>query len=125
MPPSCISKPDGAATLPSLSGIARIVNAPSFGPASLVLTDRPSFSISRSVILRQDDEALLQDSTLPLRRRMAIIVRLGEKRILQGAKAKLDTDFPEGQAEAPAKDKKRAREGKAGKEEGRKKKSKQ
>ncbi|KWU45144.1 SET-domain protein [Rhodotorula sp. JG-1b] len=72
-----------------------------------------------------DDEALLQDSTLPLRRRMAIIVRLGEKRILQGAKAKLDTDFPEGQAEAPAKDKKRAREGKAGKEEGRKKKSKQ
>ena len=56
---------------------------------------------------------------------MAIIVRLGEKRILQGAKAKLDTDFPEGQAEAPAQDKKRAREGKAAKEEGRKKKYKQ
>lgn len=56
---------------------------------------------------------------------MAIIVRLGEKRILQGVKAKLDTDFPESQAEAPTKDKKRAREGKAGKEEGRKKKSKQ
>jgi hypothetical protein len=36
--------------------------------------------------------------------RIAFIVRLGEKRILQGAKAKLDTDFPEGQAEAPAKD---------------------
>ncbi|KAK4050640.1 Ribosomal lysine N-methyltransferase 4 [Microbotryomycetes sp. JL201] len=32
-----------------------------------------------------DDENLLQDPTLPSRKRMAIIVRLGEKRILAGA----------------------------------------
>ncbi|GAA5862414.1 hypothetical protein JCM3774_002508 [Rhodotorula dairenensis] len=76
-----------------------------------------------------DDETLLQDASLPLRRRMAVLVRLGEKRILQGARDKLAADFPEGQlAEAPVKDKKRAREGKAGagkEAEGRKKKSKQ
>lgn len=69
----------------------------------------------------QDDETLLQDPSLPLRRRMAVIVRLGEKRILQGARDKLTADYPDGQASAPVKDKKRVREGK---EEGRKKKSK-
>ncbi|GAA5985075.1 hypothetical protein JCM10908_002514 [Rhodotorula pacifica] len=76
----------------------------------------------------EEDEKLLQDTSLPLRRRMAIIVRLGEKRILQGARANLDADFPEGKAEPP-KEKKRARAGGegggSGGKEGRKKKAKQ
>lgn len=35
----------------------------------------------------KDDKALLQQAGLPLRRRQAIIVRLGEKRILRDVKA--------------------------------------
>ncbi|GAA6018787.1 hypothetical protein JCM8202_002231 [Rhodotorula sphaerocarpa] len=70
----------------------------------------------------QEDEELLKQTYLPVRRRLAVIVRLGEKRLLVGARAKLDADWPQGKAGPAAKEKKRSREGK---EEGRKKKAKQ
>lgn len=62
----------------------------------------------------QDDEAALEQvdsAVLPLRKRMALIVRVGEKRILRAARAKLDAEFPPGAAPAQKKEKKRAREG--------------
>ncbi|BGP19164.1 hypothetical protein JCM10213_006490 [Rhodosporidiobolus nylandii] len=66
----------------------------------------------------EEDEALMQDSAaLPLRKRMAIVVRLGEKRILRATRAQLDAEWPEGGATAPAKgkkEKKRSRDGKEG-----------
>ncbi|GAA5903312.1 hypothetical protein JCM5296_005660 [Sporobolomyces johnsonii] len=54
----------------------------------------------------EDDEALLKDSALPLRRRMAVIVRLGEKRILRATRTQLETEYPPGSADAKEKDKK-------------------
>ncbi|GAA6038264.1 hypothetical protein JCM8097_003911 [Rhodosporidiobolus ruineniae] len=67
----------------------------------------------------EDDEALLQDTTLPLRKRMAVIVRLGEKRILRATRQQLDLAFPAGGAggstlKADKKEKKRSRDGKDG-----------
>ncbi|EGU11047.1 SET-domain protein [Rhodotorula toruloides ATCC 204091] len=60
----------------------------------------------------EEDEALLKESALPQRKRMAVIVRLGEKRILRGARAKLDEEWPAdgGDASAMQKDKKRSRD---------------
>lgn len=63
----------------------------------------------------QEDEALLKDKTLPLRKRMAVIVRLGEKKILRAARAQLDAEYPEGAPAAPSSSKsKRSRDGKEG-----------
>jgi SET domain-containing protein 6 len=78
-----------------------------------------SYSIDRFAAL-QDDEALLKDETLPPRKRMAVIVRLGEKRILRAARAQLDAEWPEGAAPAPAKAK-RSRDGKESSSKGGKK----
>lgn len=59
----------------------------------------------------QEDDTLLKDGTLSQRKRMAVIVRLGEKRILQGARAKLDEDWPAGaDGSATQRDKKRLRD---------------
>lgn len=64
----------------------------------------------------QEDETALQGDSagapLPLRKRMALIVRLGEKRILRATRAKLDADFPAGAPaqEGKKKEKKRARD---------------
>ncbi|GAA6053605.1 hypothetical protein JCM3770_001549 [Rhodotorula araucariae] len=72
----------------------------------------------------ETDEALLQNPALPPRKRMAVIVRLGEKRILRSARARIDADFPEGAAPAAEglkKEKKRSREEGAGKAAGGKK----
>lgn len=44
---------------------------------------------------------LLERSDLPRRKRMAIIVRLGEKRLLQSAIEKVNEEYPEG-AVAPS-----------------------
>ncbi|GAA5853775.1 hypothetical protein JCM8547_007444 [Rhodosporidiobolus lusitaniae] len=59
----------------------------------------------------EEDEALLeQGEALPLRKRMAVIVRLGEKRILRATRAQLDEEWPKGAtAEPPTKEKKRSR----------------
>lgn len=78
--------------------------------------------LTATVAYEQEDEELLKQTDLPVRRRLAVIVRLGEKRLLVGARAKLDADWPQGKAGPAAKEKKRSREGK---EEGRKKKAKQ
>ncbi|GAA5996004.1 ribosomal lysine N-methyltransferase [Rhodotorula paludigena] len=70
----------------------------------------------------EEDEALLADSTLPLRKRMAVIVRLGEKRILAGAQKKLDDEFPPGAPVEKAKEKKeKKRKGEDGAKSGSKK----
>lgn len=42
-------------------------------------------------LVYQDDEALIADATLPTRRRHAVIVRLGEKRILHSALSYLES----------------------------------
>lgn len=64
----------------------------------------------------QDDEALLLDSTLSHRKRMAVIVRLGEKRILRATRTQLENEFPAGSPAAAAPDskkkQKRSRDGK-------------
>ncbi|GAA5936316.1 ribosomal lysine N-methyltransferase [Sporobolomyces koalae] len=61
----------------------------------------------------EDDEALLRGS-LSERKRMAVIVRLGEKRILRNTRLQLEAEFPPGAATAGAdadtKKKKRARD---------------
>ncbi|GAA6058608.1 hypothetical protein JCM10212_004019 [Sporobolomyces blumeae] len=54
----------------------------------------------------EDDERLLKDSSLPLRKRMAVIVRLGEKRILRAARSQLESDFPADATESDATKKK-------------------
>ncbi|GAA5952253.1 hypothetical protein JCM21900_000467 [Sporobolomyces salmonicolor] len=59
----------------------------------------------------EDDEALLKDSALSLRRRMAVIVRLGEKRILRATRTQLEIEYPPGSEDAKEKDKKRSRDG--------------
>ncbi|GAA5847048.1 hypothetical protein JCM9279_002668 [Rhodotorula babjevae] len=64
----------------------------------------------------EDDEAALapvDSAVLPLRKRMALIVRVGEKRLLRAARAKLDAEFPAGAAPVQKKEKKRARDGEA------------
>ncbi|CEQ42354.1 SPOSA6832_04163 [Sporobolomyces salmonicolor] len=61
----------------------------------------------------QDDEALLKSSALSLRRRMAVIVRLGEKRILRATRTQLGIEYPPGSEDAKEKDKKRSRDGTA------------
>ncbi|TNY19623.1 SET-domain protein [Rhodotorula diobovata] len=68
-----------------------------------------------STSIEEDEAALQGDSAgapLPLRKRMALIVRLGEKRILRATRAKLDADFPAGAPaqEGKKKEKKRARD---------------
>ncbi|GAA5869697.1 hypothetical protein JCM16303_000551 [Sporobolomyces ruberrimus] len=64
----------------------------------------------------EDDEALLLDSTLPPRKRMAVIVRLGEKRILRATRTQLENEFPAGSPAATDPDskkkQKRSRDGK-------------
>ena len=83
-----------------------------------------SRGLTRSSPFAQDDEKFLQDSTLPPRKRMAIIVRLGEKRILRATRLQLESEFPAGSSAPPQeakKDKKRSRdERKEGPEEGKK-----
>ncbi|GAA5919833.1 hypothetical protein JCM1841_004005 [Sporobolomyces salmonicolor] len=61
----------------------------------------------------EDDEALLKSSALSLRRRMAVIVRLGEKRILRATRTQLGIEYPPGSEDAKEKDKKRSRDGTA------------
>ncbi|GAA6025653.1 hypothetical protein JCM10207_008926 [Rhodosporidiobolus poonsookiae] len=69
----------------------------------------------------EEDEALLKDPALPLRKRMAVIVRLGEKRILDATRAAVDAEWPLGAVEpAKKKEKKRSREGKDGAASGKK-----
>ncbi|GAA5821802.1 hypothetical protein JCM11251_001032 [Rhodosporidiobolus azoricus] len=74
--------------------------------------------ISEYTTTVEEDETLLQNSAIPPRKRMAVIVRLGEKRILRDTRTQLDAEWPEG-ALAPAEDdekkhKKRSRDAAGG-----------
>ncbi|GAA5898866.1 ribosomal lysine N-methyltransferase [Sporobolomyces salmoneus] len=71
----------------------------------------------------ETDEKLLKDSSLPPRKRMAIIVRLGEKRILRATRLQLEEEFPWGSGTAPdgePKKKKRSMEGQRERSSGKK-----
>ncbi|GAA5999605.1 hypothetical protein JCM5350_008121 [Sporobolomyces pararoseus] len=73
------------------------------------------------------DEELLKDSNLPPRKRMAVIVRLGEKRILRATRSQLEDEFPTGAVasnETDSKKKKRSREGQRDGSNGKKSKTK-
>jgi len=64
----------------------------------------------------QADEELLKDSSLPPRKRMAVIVRLCEKRILRATRSQLENEFPAGSAptadeDSTKKKNKRSRDG--------------
>jgi hypothetical protein len=85
----------------------------SFSPSSLSFL----FFELTDLIHTQTDVALLADASLPPRHRMAIIVRLGEKRILRATREALVAEFPVGAAAAPAPDGTKNKEKKRGRED--------
>ncbi|GAA6010244.1 hypothetical protein JCM11491_005408 [Sporobolomyces phaffii] len=64
------------------------------------------------------DESLLKDTTLPTRKRMAVIVRLGEKRILRATREQLEAEFPAGSASSATTDSKKKKRSRDGQKEG-------